>query len=201
MARTVANPFATVRCLADTSRVLGSLRSRRSIVGHVVGLVAPPGRGPARYQRSLPGDSGPLGSVSSFCRPAIRMLVSRARSVSSLIWPSFTPIWSAQKFILAFEALDVAAVGGANGRVRSRLFGAVRCRSRLFAARFAVVFQGANGRVRSRLVATSRDCSHLFDVGDVALHGVRRDEVLFAGLGLDLVAIELGKSAVFLDCA
>ena len=41
------------------------------------------------------------------------------------------------------------------------------------------------------MVATIRDCSHLLDVGDVAVHGVGRDEIFFPGLGLDLVAIEL----------
>lgn len=98
---------------------------------------------------------------------------------------------AAQKFVLAFEQARVAVVGGANGRVRSRLFGVVRCCSLLFVARNVVVFQSANGGVRSRLVATSRDRSHLIDVRDVALHGVGRHEVFFAGLGLDLVAIEL----------
>jgi len=91
---------------------------------------------------------------------------------------------AAQKFIFLFEEDDVAVLGAANVRVRSRLFGAVRPLS-------ALIFHSANVRVRSRLVAIIRDCSHLIDVGDVAVHGVGRDEVSFAGLGLDLVAIEL----------
>ena len=91
---------------------------------------------------------------------------------------------AAQKFVFLFEEDDVPILGAANGRVRSRLFAAVRPLGTL-------IFHSANVRVRSRLVATIRDCSHLVDVGDVAVHGVGRDEVFFAGLGLDLVAIEL----------
>jgi len=93
------------------------------------------------------------------------------------------------------------AVGGANVRVRSRRFVGVRRRSGLFAGQFAVISQAANVRVRSRLFATSRDCSHFLDVGNVSLDRVGRDEVFFAGLGLNLAAIELVNSAVFLDSA
>jgi hypothetical protein len=60
---------------------------------------------------------------------------------------------AAQKFHLAFEPDDVAVVGGANGRVRSRLFVGVRGCSWCL---FALIFQGTNVRVRSRLVAAVR---------------------------------------------
>jgi hypothetical protein len=86
----------------------------------------------------------------------------------------------------------------AHGRVRSRLFVPVRCP---LSGCFVLIFQGTNVCVRSRLVATSRDCSHLIDVGYVASNRVRRDEVSFACIGIDLVAIELGKSTIFLDGA
>jgi len=66
---------------------------------------------------------------------------------------------AAQKFVFPFQEDNVPVFGGANSRVRSRLFGAMW---RLF----ALIFHSANVRVRSRLVATIRDCSHLFDVGD-----------------------------------
>ena len=91
---------------------------------------------------------------------------------------------AAEKFIFLFQEDDVPILRAANGRVRSRLFAAVRPLG-------ALIFHSANVRVRSRLVATIRDCSHLLDVGDVAVYGVRGDEVFFAGLGLDLVAIQL----------
>ena len=34
----------------------------------------------------------------------------------------------------------------------------------------------------------------------MALNRVRRDKIFFAGVGFDLVAIELRKGTVFLDC-
>lgn len=91
---------------------------------------------------------------------------------------------AAQKIVFLFEEGDVPVLGAANRGERSRLFVAVRPLG-------ALIFHSANVRVCSRLVATSRDCSHLLDVGDVAVHGVRGDEVFFTGLGLDLVAIKL----------
>ena len=36
-----------------------------------------------------------------------------------------------------------------------------------------------------------RDCSHLIDVGDVAVHRVGRDKIFFAGFSFNLVAIKL----------
>ena len=91
---------------------------------------------------------------------------------------------AAQKIIFPFEEDDISILRAANVRVRSRLFAAVRALGTL-------IFHNANVRVRSRLVATIRDCSHLVDVGDVAVDGVGCDEVFFAGFGLDLVTIEL----------
>ena len=80
---------------------------------------------------------------------------------------SFTRHLTAQKFVFSLKEDDVPILWAANGRVRSRLFVAVRRLS-------VLIFYGANVRVRSRLVATIRDCSHLIDVGDVAVHGVGR---------------------------
>ena len=91
---------------------------------------------------------------------------------------------AAEKFHLAFKTRDIPIIVGTNGRVWSRLFVAVR---RLT----VLIFHSANVRVWSRLFATVRDCSHLIDVGDVAVNGVGRDKIFFAGLGLDFMAVEL----------
>ena len=120
-------------------------------------------------------------------------------SFSRNLWPSLTPRFGhGEKFILVFfSALNVShwSSGAANGRVCSRTVRRCSC------LRCPYFSPGANGRVRSRLVAIIRDCSHLVYIGDVAVHGVWCDEVFFAGHGLDLVAIELCKCAVFLNGA
>ena len=65
---------------------------------------------------------------------------------------------------------------------------------------FVLQFYCALGRVRTRRAAPSR--AHRFlDVGDVPLDGLRRDEVFFAGGGLDLSAIKVSACAVFLQTA
>ena len=112
--------------------------------------------------RRSPGATNSGASIA--CSRWISVLVSLSRSSSASICVSFTETWP---------------------RKKSFSF------SRRTTYRSSGLRTDANVRVRSRLVATIRDCSHLLDVGDVAIYGVRRDEVFFAGLGLDLVAIEL----------
>ena len=100
--------------------------------------------------------------------------------------------------MFAFKPCNVSVILSTSGRVYSRLFVVIR---RPLGCWFVLDFQGTNGRVRSRLVATRRDCSHLVDVGNVARHRVRSDEILFASLGFDLVTIELRQGTVFLNGA
>ena len=112
------------------------------------------------------------------------VLVSLSRSSSASICVSFTDTWPRRNSFSLSRRTTYRSSG-------PRTVASVRGCSWLFVPSVALIFHSANVRVRSRLVATIRDCSHLFDVGDVAVHGVGRDEVFFAGLGLDLVAIEL----------
>ena len=129
--------------------------------------------------------------VSIFCKPAIRWLVSRARSVRSLIWSSLTVI-CLQKIVLAFEALDV------RGRALSRLVGSCR---RLGAWLLVALLRCDICRVLSRHAATGRDLSHLLDVRDVLVQGGGGDQVFFTEWCLDPATIEVALRAVALNAA
>ena len=105
--------------------------------------------------------------VSIFCRPAIRWLVSRARSVRSLICSSLVTICLRRNSILPFQTVDVANL------CRDLPRRVVGCRR--FLSRPRVVFsRGDRCRDLSRQVATCR-ATEFFNLGYVSCDGCRRN--------------------------
>jgi hypothetical protein len=93
-------------------------------------------------------------------------------------------------FLANARSRDVAFVGATNVRVCSLLVV-------VGVSEFRRCFPRDE---RSRLFASRRDRWHLIYIGDMAFDRVRRDQIFFAGLGFNLVAIELGQGAIFLNC-
>ncbi len=134
----------------------------------------------------------PSSGVSIFCNPAMRWLVSLSRSNKASMVLSLTPICCFEKFVLAFQALDIGC------RDRSRQVGACRC---LLSRLVVAFFRGDSCRDWSRHVATCRDRSHLLDIGDVLVHRRRRDQIFLAERGFDAAAVEVAFGAIALHAA
>lgn len=100
----------------------------------------------------------------------------------------------AEKFILPFQALDIAR----HCRVLSRRVGTGRC---IRSHDLVDVFTHNRRRGGSRQVAPSREGSHLFDIGNVLFHRRRRDEIFLAERRFHTAAIEMAFRAIALDRA